>query len=172
MIRRPPRSTLFPYTTLFRSRNRSAFRMAIGEEGWSFPGVTPEVLAGQLIDQGYFGQALVDELNYRVARQIRFANLIEQMPLYENYVSPAWDHLDALGLPRPQIDYRLDPLTEAGMVDARRVSDEVFNALGVSQIEHSDTYFGAGHVIGTYRMGSDPSTSVVNADQRAHDHPN
>src|SRR2546429_1939803 len=24
MIRRPPRSTLFPYTTLFRSRNRSA----------------------------------------------------------------------------------------------------------------------------------------------------
>src|SRR3712207_7334282 len=26
MIRRPPRSTLFPYTTLFRSRNRSIER--------------------------------------------------------------------------------------------------------------------------------------------------
>src|SRR3712207_8472280 len=26
MIRRPPRSTLFPYTTLFRSRHRSAAR--------------------------------------------------------------------------------------------------------------------------------------------------
>src|SRR6266511_5837571 len=26
MIRRPPRSTLFPYTTLFRSRPRSALR--------------------------------------------------------------------------------------------------------------------------------------------------
>src|SRR3712207_8859870 len=26
MIRRPPRSTLFPYTTLFRSRLRSLFR--------------------------------------------------------------------------------------------------------------------------------------------------
>src|SRR5438034_6199570 len=26
MIRRPPRSTLFPYTTLFRSRNRRADR--------------------------------------------------------------------------------------------------------------------------------------------------
>src|SRR3989442_5386761 len=25
MIRRPPRSTLFPYTTLFRSRNRSSW---------------------------------------------------------------------------------------------------------------------------------------------------
>src|SRR2546430_11231252 len=28
MIRRPPRSTLFPYTTLFRSRKRSALRSA------------------------------------------------------------------------------------------------------------------------------------------------
>src|SRR5256885_8871316 len=26
MIRRPPRSTLFPYTTLFRSRRKTAFR--------------------------------------------------------------------------------------------------------------------------------------------------
>jgi glucose dehydrogenase len=30
----------------------------------------------------------------------------------------------------------------------------------------------AGHVVGTYRMGTDPKTSVVNADQRAHDHSN
>src|SRR5438034_7986691 len=29
MIRRPPRSTLFPYTTLFRSRERQR-----GEHGW------------------------------------------------------------------------------------------------------------------------------------------
>src|SRR3712207_8835964 len=28
MIRRPPRSTLFPYTTLFRSENRDAFPRA------------------------------------------------------------------------------------------------------------------------------------------------
>src|SRR5690348_17655671 len=30
MIRRPPRSTLFPYTTLFRSADRLAARFAIG----------------------------------------------------------------------------------------------------------------------------------------------
>src|SRR5260370_31064655 len=29
MIRRPPRSTLFPYTTLFRSRFVSAFEIAV-----------------------------------------------------------------------------------------------------------------------------------------------
>src|SRR2546426_4878351 len=31
MIRRPPRSTLFPYTTLFRSRERSRGRYNFGE---------------------------------------------------------------------------------------------------------------------------------------------
>ena len=35
MIRRPPRSTLFPYTTLFRSRN--AFRRRLAELGIEFP---------------------------------------------------------------------------------------------------------------------------------------
>src|SRR2546426_1635077 len=31
MIRRPPRSTLFPYTTLFRSRMNRAAEAAVGE---------------------------------------------------------------------------------------------------------------------------------------------
>src|SRR5258706_6201047 len=30
MIRRPPRSTLFPYTTLFRSRGRAAVELNVG----------------------------------------------------------------------------------------------------------------------------------------------
>src|SRR6266851_8773138 len=38
MIRRPPRSTLFPYTTLFRSRHQHAFgclrRIRATLEGW------------------------------------------------------------------------------------------------------------------------------------------
>src|SRR3712207_8665037 len=33
MIRRPPRSTLFPYTTLFRSLDRSALCSRLREEG-------------------------------------------------------------------------------------------------------------------------------------------
>src|SRR2546422_2624443 len=31
MIRRPPRSTLFPYTTLFRSHIRKHYRLLVGE---------------------------------------------------------------------------------------------------------------------------------------------
>src|SRR3989449_7834595 len=32
MIRRPPRSTLFPYTTLFRSRNRDVAMLFVNHE--------------------------------------------------------------------------------------------------------------------------------------------
>src|SRR5687767_15188570 len=46
MIRRPPRSTLFPYTTLFRSCLRDGYHLAIFPEGrrsqdGSFLGFTP-----------------------------------------------------------------------------------------------------------------------------------
>src|SRR5260370_25609564 len=38
MIRRPPRSTLFPYTTLFRSRSRPARTSRSWRERWSAGG--------------------------------------------------------------------------------------------------------------------------------------
>src|SRR5256885_10470440 len=52
MIRRPPRSTLFPYTTLFRSRERSSrcgWRTP-GASGISSPG-TPSVKIGAHLDR-------------------------------------------------------------------------------------------------------------------------
>src|SRR3712207_7525523 len=41
MIRRPPRSTLFPYTTLFRSVRPSSLQSAVGAEGSLRSGVFP-----------------------------------------------------------------------------------------------------------------------------------
>lgn len=153
-------------------RERSALRIAVGEDGWSFPGTPPTVLATTLLGEGLRGEALVDELNERASRQFRFACLIEQMPLAENRVTPAWDQVDAIGIPRPQIDYRLGEFAERGMAEARRIVDQIFDAVGVSFRKHGEEFFGAGHVIGTYRMGDDPASSVVNAEQRSHDHPN
>jgi glucose dehydrogenase len=153
-------------------RQRSAFRIAIGEDGWSFPGTPPETLATRLIASGFRGQQLVEQMNAHVARQIRFANLVEQLPDPENRITPAFDQPDALGIPRPRIHYRLDEFVERGMAEARRVSEQIFRAMDAYQIEHGDEHEGAGHVMGTYRMGDDPKTSVVNAEQRTHDHPN
>ena len=46
MIRRPPRSTLFPYTTLFRSQDREVLG-----GGWTSPGTT-------LTSRGGFGKVV------------------------------------------------------------------------------------------------------------------
>src|SRR2546422_9378971 len=45
MIRRPPRSTLFPYTTLFRSRRRS--RSGSPRTGWARAAAPPSRPPGQ-----------------------------------------------------------------------------------------------------------------------------
>jgi choline dehydrogenase-like flavoprotein len=158
---------------------RSAFRVAIGEDGWAFPGQPPIAYSGdlineprRLIDEGLRGRALREALGQRVARQFRFAALVEQMPDPENRVVPAFDQVDALGIPRPRLIYDLGEFTRQGMAAARDLHDRLFDAVGVSYREHADQHFGAGHIMGTYRMGDDPATSVVDARQRAHDHPN
>src|SRR2546430_5812559 len=59
MIRRPPRSTLFPYTTLFRSREISGLRIQL-QWGESLPH-DEGVLSGRLPKDGglHQGRALV-----------------------------------------------------------------------------------------------------------------
>jgi choline dehydrogenase-like flavoprotein len=155
----------------FRS-TRSAFRMAIGEDGWSFPGTTPDVLVDKLVKAGVYGRELVEQVNAHTARQFRFANLVEQLPDPRNRVLPAWDKVDDIGIPRPRLEYDLYEFERMGMAEARRVSDQIFEAMGALYVEHAEEHEGAGHVIGTYRMGDDPATSVVDRYQRAHDHPN
>lgn len=155
----------------FRGQH-SAFRMAIGEDGWSFPGTPPPALASELIAAGIRGRRLVEQMNARVSRQFRFANLIEQLPDPENRIVPAFDQVDAIGIPRPAIRFRVGEFERRGMAEARRISELIFNAMGATEIQHGEDFEGAGHVMGTYRMGADPRTSVVDPQQRTHDHPN
>src|SRR5438034_2345006 len=58
MLQRPPRSTLFPYTTLFRSPGPQAYRQAY-EQGVKIIGVTSHFVTmrldeGPIIAQGSF----------------------------------------------------------------------------------------------------------------------
>src|SRR5256885_5025706 len=68
MIRRPPRSTLFPYTTLFRSRRDLA-----DDSRWRLAGARGDQIgrsdakAGQP-DRGFAGRAMNDFLETIVAR--------------------------------------------------------------------------------------------------------
>ena len=97
---------------------------------------------------------------------------------------------DALGLPRPKIAYNLSDYTKQGIAAAFRLKKLIFNKLGAQDFTKTAegdpaafeetidgnveqlTYGGAGHVMGTYRMGDDPKTSVVDSFQKSHDHQN
>jgi glucose dehydrogenase len=48
----------------------------------------------------------------------------------------------------------------------------VFEALGATNVNHSADIQGAGHVIGTVRMGRDATSAVVDANLRSFDHRN
>jgi choline dehydrogenase-like flavoprotein len=146
-------------------------------------------LNGKGVKQALFGAGLTDALGDLISRQFRIAFPIEQSPDPNNRVTLS-SVVDGLGLPRPQIAYDISDYTRQGFAAAVRMRKLIFKKLGAADftqrsdpdpagfdmtidgnVEHL-TYGGAGHVMGTYRMGSDPKTSVVDSLQRSHDHAN
>jgi choline dehydrogenase-like flavoprotein len=183
-------------------RNRAAFRIEIGNEGWNFPIGDPATTTldfingsnvSQLNDtnpaQALFGTALVKKLNSLFTRQFRLGFLVEQSPETSNRVTLSTKFTDGLGLPRPEITYDLSDYTKRGMAEAKALATAIFNKLGAKEYTREAKndpsqfewpvgskqlikYYGAGHIVGTYCMGTDRKKSVVNADQRSWDHDN
>jgi choline dehydrogenase-like flavoprotein len=138
------------------------------------------------------GVDLARKLNDLMTRQFRIGFLVEQEPDPNNRVTLS-ALTDVLGLQRPEIHYDISDYTRQGIVAAYRMQKLVFEKLGATDFtqlpvappsgptqfeEKIDgkpvtlSYGGAGHIMGTYRMGDDPKTSVVNSHQRSHDHDN
>jgi len=135
------------------------------------------------------GGDLAHALGNLISRQFRIAFACEQNPDPNNWVRLS-DARDALGLPRPKIHYDISDYTRQGIVTAFRMKKLIFDKLGAedfTKVGNTDpglfeemvdgkkvqlTYGGAGHVMGTYRMGDSPKTSVVDSWQRSHDHQN
>jgi choline dehydrogenase-like flavoprotein len=138
------------------------------------------------------GAGLAQKLNDLISRQFRIGFLVEQDPDPNNRVTLSPTFSDALNLPRPQIAYDISDYTKQGIVAAFRMTNLMFGKLGAHNftvrakddptgfdvtIDGNPTptplnYGGAGHIMGTYRMGDNPKTSVVDSFQRAHDHNN
>jgi choline dehydrogenase-like flavoprotein len=154
----------------FRSR-RAAFRIEIGNDGWSWPVGDPTVQASAASTGVKLGREGLVGLGDQLARQVRLASLTEPLPDPRNRVTLA-DERDALGIPRPQLSYRTDEYSRAGMAAAQRLHARLFASLGADEIKHFDGPQGAGHVMGTCRMGDNPRSSVVDSQLRLHGHPN
>ena len=82
--------------------------------------------------------------------------------------------VDRLGLPRPVIHYDVDDYVGRAAEDTRRRLERIAEAMGAApgSVEHNEGYLPNNHITGATIMGDDPRDSVVNADCRAHDHPN
>ncbi len=176
---------------------RSSFRMEIGNEGWNFSASDPYNTTMDFIqgtnnaqlnqnNQRLGGLALVQKLNSLFTRQFRIGVMFDQAPLAQNRVTLDPKYKDGLGLPRPHIDYGLDPYTMEGFRVAADVCTKIYQRMGATEFTKTGVggtgdftykgksyhYYGAGHVMGTHRMGTDPDTSVVDANQCSHDVPN
>ncbi|HEV7455645.1 MAG TPA: GMC family oxidoreductase [Roseococcus sp.] len=155
----------------FRGR-RGAFRIEIGNDGWSWPNGAPVSTAREFAAQGLRGAALATALREHAARHVRLASLVEQLPDAGNRVSLDPVRRDANGVPLPRITFRLDDYVRAGLEAARAAHADIFARLGTTGLRHAERVFGAGHIMGTWRMGTDPRTSVVDPQLRSHDHRN
>ncbi|MDF2094963.1 GMC family oxidoreductase [Aquibaculum arenosum] len=153
-------------------RERGAFRVEIGNDGWIWPTGGPVMEAAALVQQGLRGKELDAALAHQAARHIRIGSLVEQLPDADNRVTLDPEAKDVYGVPLPRLSYDVDAYTRAGMATAKQVHDEIFQRLGTTQVQHAPNFFGAGHIIGTTRMGEDPKSSVVDRNLRSHDHPN
>ena len=153
-------------------RRHGAMLMNVGNQGWEWAGPDLASLAKGFVGAGLSGTELLNAVRLHASRETTLVALTEQLPDRDNRVTPDFDRLDAIGVPKPRVFFRLDDYTAAALAAARKIHEELFLALGATGIGHLPYAEGAGHIMGTARMGADGNTSVANASGRSHDHPN
>lgn len=164
----------------------SAWISPLDNWGWSWPTFSPGSDLSEFLNDGLFGAELKEALTYRLSRQVLFHFEIEQLPNPNNRVTINDQYLDVLGIPRPVIHYELTDYEMRAMEQAKLASDQMFERLGIEDFTKYNatdnntfmynnvrySYNGAGHIVGTHRMGSTPDDSVTNSYCKSWDHPN
>ncbi len=155
----------------FRAR-RGAFRIELQNTGWSWATNSPFSTVSGYVGQGLTGKALRTAISRDVMTQIELNGLVEPEPNRNNTVRPSTRHVDAIGVPRPEIRYRVGDYARAGGDAFVTAAKAVYAALGATDIAEVPGWQGAGHLMGTHRMGTDPRQSSCDEFGRSHDHPN
>lgn len=124
------------------------------------------------IGQGLVGRALAEQVLKTSATQVQLSSSVEVLPDADNRVTLAYGQTDALGLPRPQINFRIDRYTLDGIAKARARDLSILAELQARQITQSPPGVSQAVISGTARMGSDAKTAVVDPYCRSFDHHN
>lgn len=156
-------------------RHHAAFRMSLGNDGWGQRIESPAKSIEKLVNEKHFGASLRSAVRDRLTRQFRISYSTELLPDENNRVELSAHQTDALGIPRPKLTFKVPEYNIDAFDKAREAIRQIFIALkgGAPVFSHDGADFaGAGHIMGTCRMGADPTKSVVDANGRCHDHPN
>jgi choline dehydrogenase-like flavoprotein len=153
-------------------RQHGAFLMNVGNQGWEWAGPDLTGLSRRYVASGLSGRELLDAVRRHSSREMTLVALTEQLPDPDNRITPDFERLDAIGVPKPRVSFRLDRYTAAALAAAREIHERLFQRLGATDIGHTPHAEGAGHIMGTTRMGTGRKTSVANSFGRSHDHSN
>ncbi len=132
-------------------------------------------LAGGRFSGARWGSAFKKGLAEEFTHTVAFNAHATSVPMARNSVSLDPDVKDKWRRPALRTTYTNHPMDFEVMKFFRDRAVELMDAAGAletigSYSENGQT--GGVHLLGTCRMGSDPTTSVVNRDNRAHDVPN
>jgi choline dehydrogenase-like flavoprotein len=109
----------------------------------------------------------------RYDRSVRVVVIGEDLPEEHNRVELDAALADSDGIPSPKVSYTLSENSRRLMDHGIARAQEVLEAAGAHETLTTPLlHYGGFHLMGTARMGTDPATSVVNAEGRAHDVPN
>jgi glucose dehydrogenase len=131
-----------------------------------------EGVVDDLISEGRRGPDLDRMIRDRVTRKVSINSFHEQLPLPENRIIASASQSDALGLPRPEITYRIENYVRRSAEHTREAYGRIAELLGGTDVEFDDDFAGNNHIMGTTIMGTDPATSVVDSNCRTHQHAN
>lgn len=155
--------------------DHGAFRMSIGNDGLGRIEPITSTLNNFIAD-GKFGAELNTALEDRCTRIMRISYSTEMLPNRNNRIELSNTRFDELGIPKPDIYFELDSYSYKAFRHGRLVLQELFKKMNASdfQFKYNDetSYSGAGHIMGTTRMGTDKKTSVVDPECRSHDYKN
>jgi choline dehydrogenase-like flavoprotein len=111
-----------------------------------------------------------DAFQARFGRTIGLAIIVEDLPESTNTVTLDPELTDSHGIPAPKINYKLSENSKTMLAHGLDRGREVMEASGAMKVRGFGPVRNTGwHLMGTARMGTDPTKSVVNKWGQSHD---
>jgi len=124
------------------------------------------------LKKGLVGKALDAEIRRLSACTARLSVEHEPLPLPNNRLTLS-DKKDWLGINKPNIYYDVsDYVRQSAKEYTVPRLQQLAAELGATSLQLSSEFLNSDHIMGGCIMGNDPTTAVVDADCRAHDHHN